>query len=320
MKKFKAVLLFLGFLFLTFPLSYCFAWSNASYAYNPNDYDYNTDYGTHDWVADAALNALINNDPGNWDWLNDVNRKKIYLLGTEAPDNSGIDITLNGDSVTGFGDTPLHHVYVSIIATNLMDNASAVRAKACGDIAAASINSNKLDKAAFYLGAMTHYIADQGMYAHTVPNNQYPDYLNFDEHHSTVESRVLTRTNDYENKEEFFRFSVLKPVSKAPYDAAVQLAWETYQDPTPSDSITRNAVWLHNNFFSSWASNYQARSSDSAIHQKYYDRIEECLNNAIWYVASAMLYVGGIESSTFPSYPIPVLIFILNPRFTMNNY
>ena len=34
-------------------------WKNGSYANNPADFDYNTDYGSHDWIADAILDYLL---------------------------------------------------------------------------------------------------------------------------------------------------------------------------------------------------------------------------------------------------------------------
>ncbi len=309
MKKLKTLFIFLGIFFLTLPFSFCSAWSNGSYAYDYVQYDYNTDYGTHDWIAEGALDALMAYDGANWGWLNDANRKKIYLVGTEAPDNSGVSMVLDGVEETGFGDTPKHHVYILGVSTNVTSNDAALRAKTCGEIADAAISANKLDKAAFYLGAMTHYIADLSMYAHCVPNNVWPDYIDFDTYHSTVESRVLTRTNDHDNREEFFKMNPSVSIgNKAPYDVAIELAWETYKDPTP-ESTTRNAVWLHNNFFSTWASNFAERSSDTTTHQLYYDRIEECLNNAIAACATAMVNIGGVPS-TLPSYPLPLLGFI----------
>ena len=311
MKKIKTYFLVLGILCLTFPFNLATSWSNGSYSYDNVNYDYDTDYGTHDWIAEGALDALMAFDPNNWGWLNDMNRKKIYLVGTEAPDNSGVSMTLDGDLVEGRGDTRNHHVYILGIKTNVTEDDSAIRARECGDAAIAAIGANKLNKAAFYLGALTHYLADLAMYAHVAPNNHWPDYIDFDEHHSTVESRVLTRTNAFDNREEFFRYLSVTVGNMKPYDAAIDLAWETYQDPTPSESPERDAVWLHNNFFSDWASNYADRASGSSTEQKYYTRIEDSLNNAIEYCASAMNYLGGVESLTMPSYPLPVIGLVL---------
>ncbi len=71
------------------------------------------DYGTHDWIAEHAL-----------DWLPAAEKKHlvdnlvVYLYGTELPDNGG--------APDGIGDQFLHHVYYYSDGS-LQDDASAVR-------------------------------------------------------------------------------------------------------------------------------------------------------------------------------------------------
>lgn len=305
---------FFGIILFTIPFSFTVAWKNGSYGHNDSDYDYEKDYGTHDWIAEAALNALLDEDSDDWTWLKD--RKEIYFVGTEAPDNSDVSMNLDGKKIEGFGDTSKHHVYFNTdgsISNNEDD--AALRAKSCGDLADASIEENKLDQAAFYFGAMTHYISDLAMYCHVAENN-IPQNNNIDfdgwsshEQHSKVEGYVQSRSNDDSDKEEFFKIFNFKIKEKKPYDAAIDLAWDTYEDPDPSESITRDAVWLHDNFFSSWEDKYEDRSDDTTSHQLYYDRIEENLNNAIEACASAMFYIGGAKSG-MPSYPIIIIMAI----------
>ena len=324
LKRLKATFsIIIGFLLLSTFFNSAYAWSNGSYAYNETEYSYEDDYGTHDWIAERALNVLLNYEENEWNWLE--SRKEIFLVGTEAPDNGGVSMTLDGKNIDGFGDTTWHHIYFNqdgSISNNEDD--SALRAKSMGDLADANLEEKNLDLAAFYLGAMTHYIADMGMYAHVAENNVAPHFIDFDEHHSTIEGYVQTRTNEYDDKEEFFLFLDITLGTKSPYNAAVDLAWDTYNDS--SNNFAHNALWLHNNFFSGWELNYEDRSSDTSTHQEYYDRIETNLNNAIEACASAMNYVGGYESSssddddddddninepTTPSYPFIVMaIFI----------
>lgn len=52
---------------------------------------------------------------------------------------------------------------------------------------------------------------------------------------------------------------------------------------------------MHNNFFSGWKTSYSARSSDTQLHQEYYNRIEESLNLAIKGCADAISYELGYE-------------------------
>ncbi|MCF2141000.1 MAG: zinc dependent phospholipase C family protein [Candidatus Lokiarchaeota archaeon] len=271
-----------------------FAWKNGSYAYNPSDYDYSTDYGTHDWIADAALDYLLEINSSHWNWLNE--RREIFYVGTEAPDNSGVSMQIDGKNITGFGDTALHHIYFyengSILAN---EDDSAIRAKWCGDWADVSMSEGNWDSAAFYLGAMTHYLADMSMYAHVAPNNVAPFYLNFDEHHSRVEGYVNTRTNEVDDVEEFFQLNIniTQLLPESPYNAAVELAWDTYTDPNPTLAFHRGSVWLHENFFSGWALTIEQREEESnSTKIAYYERIEENLNNAVAACIKSILAVG----------------------------
>lgn len=277
-------------------------WSNGSYANNSSSYSYSSHYSTHDWVAEAALEGLVAVDAGNWNWL--IDRKSIFLVGTEAPDNSGVSMTLDGTSVSGFGDTTMHHIYYNSDGTisNNEDDA-ATRAKWCGDQADAAMDAQKRDLAAFYLGAMTHYIADMGVFAHVAENNVAPDYINFDLNHATFEDRVETRTNNHDDRQEFFRISSFTVTSKTPYNAAKDLGWDTYKDPATS----YGSVWLHNNWFSNWAANYAARTGETPTNQAYYNRVEQNLNNAIAACAAAMngaLGIGSSGDTGIPAYPL----------------
>lgn len=168
---------------------------------------------------------------------------------------------------------------------------------------------DKLDLAAFYLGAMVHYIGDMAMYSHVAENNIIPHNLDFDAHHSTIEGYVQTRSNEYDDMEEFFQISSFVIGSKKPYNATTELAWNTYRDPNPSESITRDAVWLHENHFTGWVLPFLERESDTATHQIYYDRIEESLNLAIQYSSAAINYASDFEIQEEPegdSEPFPL--------------
>jgi Zinc dependent phospholipase C len=292
----KTSIVFTIFLILPF-ISSVSAWKNGSYGYDLTQYDITTDYGTHDWIADAAIESLFASNSTEWQWLKD--RKTLAYIGTEAPDNSGVSMTLDGVAITGFGDTTQHHVYFNIDGTVKEEN-SALRAKWCGDWANVYIGQNKLDAAAFYIGAMTHYIADLGVFAHVVENNIAPDNLDFDLYHSTLEGYVGTRTNEYDDFNEFFNNGTYVINPQKPYNISVDVAWDSYKDPTPTESTTRDAVWLHSNkeTVGTWALSLAARSGESALEQLYYDRFEECLHNAIQGSINAIAYVSGISSNS----------------------
>jgi len=87
-KKASLLVLFLISLLVKFNPPFVYAWSNGGYSANSA----NPDYGTHDWIAQHAL-----------DWLPLEEKQFIldnlatYLYGTELPDN--------GNAPDGIGDT-----------------------------------------------------------------------------------------------------------------------------------------------------------------------------------------------------------------------
>ncbi|MFX0187162.1 MAG: hypothetical protein ACFE8A_05445 [Candidatus Hodarchaeota archaeon] len=270
---------------------------NGSYADDSSSYDYNNDFAGHDWVANVSLTALLNDNATRWQWLND--RKLIYFVGTEAPDNSGVSMTLDGKSIIGFGDFSWHHIYIHQDGSVYEDDA-ALRAKSMGDLACVNLDEEKYDLAAFYLGAMTHYISDMAVFCHVAENYEPPyDTVNFDDNHTQLEGYIKTRTDEADDMEEFFKIFPFTIGSKKPYDAAVDLAWDTYNDST--HNYAHNAFWLYENFFSNWNNTFADRSTDTLEHQEYYNRIEANLNNATKACAAAMNYV--LVNATVPYTP-----------------
>ena len=143
------------------------AWSNGGYS----EYPTNPDYGTHDWIAQHALEWLPENEKQYI--LDNLNQ---YLFGTELPDNP-----------EGYGDTLKHHVYYSANG-DLQENDSAVRAREEYNKAMETIKENDFENARKYAGAMTHYIADLGVFGHVMGadtdwgaethHSDYEDYVN----------------------------------------------------------------------------------------------------------------------------------------------
>jgi len=124
------------------------AWSNGGFS----DFPSNPKYGTHDWIAEHAL-----------DWLPLKEKQFIldniadYLYGTELPDNG----TVPG----GIGDKVKHHVYY-FINGSLQDDASALRAQEEYDQASDLTKNGDLANASKELGVLTHYICDVAVFGH----------------------------------------------------------------------------------------------------------------------------------------------------------
>lgn len=138
-------------------------------------------YATHDWIADHALDFLPDAEKA---WL--LPHRALYLTGTEAPDNDDIAAAC-GAPHTGYDDRRRgHSVDWDDAHTEMFVTRAAARAEEEYSKAVIAFSANRPSDAAFYLGAMAHYIGDVSQYGHT-----YPD----EAHHSDYEGWVRTRTD-----------------------------------------------------------------------------------------------------------------------------
>ncbi len=92
-KRFLPCLLF-SFILFSILTTNVTAWGNGGYSDDPA----NPDYGTHDWMAQHALDRLPSEEK---EYIE--NNLATYLYGTELPDNGGAS--------DGIGDTSKHHIY-----------------------------------------------------------------------------------------------------------------------------------------------------------------------------------------------------------------
>ena len=148
-------------------------WSNGGYSSDPDS----PDYGTHDWIADAAL-QLQTKDVA---FLRTTFHNQ-YLLGTEAPDNTHY-----------IGDTGGHHVYYHANGT-LQDDAGAGRAAAIYESALQYLKAKDFEHASFEMGTMAHYISDVGVFGHTMGSStdwgSETHHSDYEDHMNTVASSM----------------------------------------------------------------------------------------------------------------------------------
>jgi hypothetical protein len=247
-------LLLIGVSYTTLNIRPTTSWSNGGFSTDPS----NPKYGTHDWIAQHAL-----------DWLPLVERQFIldnlanYLYGTELPDNG----TVPG----GIGDTAKHHVYY-FASGSLQDDASAVRAEAEYNNAFQFFRQGKLVNAARSAGIMSHYIVDVAVFGHVMASG-----TNWGEavHHSDYEAYVNARTDNYTDEfNAYLAFDGELRIISA-YDATIELAYDTTFDV--NGDLT--CVWMDRNY--SWS------------NPVFKDRAGESLNLAVNYLADVLhtLYV-----------------------------
>ncbi|MEM2945116.1 MAG: zinc dependent phospholipase C family protein [Thermoproteota archaeon] len=213
----------LSFLLASRLCSTSYAWSNGGSSDDPSS----PKYGTHDWIAQHAL-----------DWLPDYEKGFIisnlaaYLYGSELPDNS--------TAPDGIGDTSLHHVYYHA-DRSLQDDASAKRAQEEFEKAVSLYLSGEVSGTVKRLGAMTHYVSDMAVFAHVMGSST--DWGN-EKHHSDYEDYVNRRTSSYNSEfNVFLSFDgVLDTISA--YNATLRLAFDTTFDI--DGGLT--CVWMDRNY------------------------------------------------------------------------
>jgi hypothetical protein len=204
-------------------LSSVFGWSNGDFSADPA----NPDYGTHDWIAQHAL-----------DWLPAeekqfiLNNLSSYLYGTELPDNGG--------APDGIGDTTKHHVYYHADGS-LQDDAAAVRAQEEYASALDFFLANDLTNTSKILGAMTHYISDVAVSGHVMGAST--DW-GAEVHHSDYENYVNTRTNTYLDDFNIFLAFDGALTSITAYDATLAIANDTTFDTNGGLTCT----WMDQNY------------------------------------------------------------------------
>ncbi|MGQ9506536.1 MAG: zinc dependent phospholipase C family protein [Candidatus Bathycorpusculaceae bacterium] len=249
-----------------------FGWSNGGYSEDPS----NPDYGTHDWIAEHAL-----------DWL-PLEEKRfildnlaVYLYGTELPDNA--------QAFDGIGDTGKHHVYY-FANGSLQEDDAAVRAQEEYEAAIAFVKDGDMVNAAKRLGVMSHYIVDVAVFAHVTGDKT--DWGSENKTlHSSYESYVNERTKNY--TDEFNDFLVfdgeLNEISA--YNATLRLAYDTTFDV--DEDLT--CVWMNQNY--DWQ------------NQTFKNRCGESLNLAVNMLAD-VLHTFYIKEMV-PEYESDVTLLIL---------
>ncbi|UCH01534.1 MAG: hypothetical protein JSV20_06645 [Candidatus Bathyarchaeota archaeon] len=234
-------------------------WSNGGYSADPS----NPDYGTHDWIAEHALDWLPENEKAYI-----VNNLATYLYGTELPDN--------WQASDGIGDTTKHHIYFSANGT-LTDDASAVRAYESYNLTLSYLNANDYVNASKHAGIMAHYIVDVAVFGHVMGASTE---WGAEQHHSDYESYVNTRTNAYTDT--FNTYLVYDGTldTLTAYDAAINLAYDTTFDV--DGDLT--CLWMDQNY--NWD------------NMSFIDRCGESLNLAANYLADVLHTLYNAHASS----------------------
>jgi hypothetical protein len=241
------------------------AWSNGGYSADPS----NPDYGTHDWIAQHALDWLPTNEK---QYI--VDNLAAYLYGTELPDNN-----VAPDHI---GDTAKHHIYYWSNGA-LQDDSAAVRASTEYQTALNFLNQKDYVDAAKTAGIMSHYIVDVGVWAHVMGAST--DWgAETGNNHQNYEDYVNTRTNSYSDTYNQYLAYDGSLTTISVYDAARNLAFDTTFD----HGGIYTCVWMNNNY------------NTSNPNSPYWIRAGESLNLAVNTLTDVLhtLYVSANPQPT----------------------
>jgi len=228
----------------------CRSWGNGGYSADLRD----PDYGTHDLVAERAL-ELVTGDKA----FLAATYHASFLLGTEAPDNPQM-----------MGDPENHHVYYDTAGHVAEDN-SARRARDTFSIAKDLMTDGDLELAAYYAGAMTHYISDLGVFGHTMGEHTA---WGSEEHHSDYEAEMGSRISALGQTPT----TVVSPAD--PYNVTLDLA----RSITFGDGSIEPNTWMDAHY--NWSDQAFVSSAYASLFQ------------AVYAVASAIQYLLSVESGT----------------------
>jgi hypothetical protein len=239
------------------------AWSNGGYSADPS----NPDYGTHDWIAQHALDWL---PPSEIQYI--LNNLATYLYGTELPDNN--------QATDGIGDTTKHHIYYNSTG-EMTDDAAAARASTEYANTLNFLKAKDYAQAAKNAGIMSHYIVDVAVFGHVMGSGT--DW-GAETHHSDYENYVNERTSSYDAEFDSYLSFDGSLTTISAYDAAENLAYDTTFDV--DGDLT--CVWMDQNY--NWN------------NPTFKNRAGESLNLAVNYLAD-VLHTLAVES-TIESAPV----------------
>ncbi len=310
-------------------ISSCVAWnngrpglksgysSNAKTAINyEGDYIANNGYfyyGTHDWIAESALEILYsersndefiqklhdNSDPDDLKWW--------FLLGTEVPDyGSKTKISLDtkcGKNAVSSTDFFSNHQEIRVSGLKIMGPSKGQVDKAKNK-AIEGFNEYDCQKAAYYLGAMVHIISDATFYPHLEGGSAgYKEfqtrmyYLTHDIYPLRTPQSFFTTTQ----ASNFFDATDKEAPATALQNAVLDTYYgNEYQMSFTTDTYLRSFILLWNadeywppkdqyKTIESWTS--ANRLTMQGEEKDYFETLEHNLNAAIYYSAAAMNFV-----------------------------
>lgn len=228
------------------------AWKNGQTADEFSSDPTEPNYGTHDWIAEHAL-----------DWLPEIEKGYIlknldtYLYGTELPDKT------NGQDK--IGDMDKQHFYFNE-SGNIKDKSAGIRTAQEYYLAAEYLENGDLYNGILHLGIMTHYIADLAVFGNVMNKTYWGEAKNYSNYMNYVNERMVSYNSNEFNK--YLKFDG-KLFTLPPEDAAIAVAYNTTFDTIGldrrsgvPDAGNENCTWMEANY--DWSDTiFEARCGES---------------------------------------------------------
>ena len=289
-------------LILIISLGTVMGWSNGGKSSNCKE----VKYGTHDFIAERALEWLESYEPDvrYWMWL-EAN-KDLYLLGTEAPDFSSVPICLKLtiEEIAEFGDTLYHHIFwqKDAVAVCSGEDDAARRAQETYEKVITALSNCNYKRAAFYAGVMTHYIADPSSFCHLVGEDAcYRTYTSLEErlchgpYEAWVDEMIMTGNYPYVSFDYTFDYyGDEEPAYQATLTMSRVVDQGNYYNPNPEKrGFIRDVAWMMSHCSA-------IGNTDSIYYTDFYLSMQDTLNLAINTVTDVLHYFGDyIKSGDF---------------------
>ncbi len=247
------------------------------------------DYGTHAWIADHSLHAVLSFVEGTdnetrFDWL--VENHEAYLLGTVAPDFPFK--TVKGANFLDYFDVLNHHNYYNDSVDDLIRDRASKRAQQEFEKAVEALHNEEWELAAFCTGAMTHYLADLSNFHH-VMGNASPLGSESREEHRTQERAIRKHTSDLESTYFTIIYEDLELLNftHAAYEAGRWIGWFSHEQ----------AEWMNANF--------QEDFEGEQATTEFELRTEAALSYGINHIANLVYTLGFYEASPYTEVSTP---------------
>lgn len=282
-------------------------------------------YGTHDWIAESALELLYNLRP-NHAFLSKLWGDPVYndylriyfLYGTELPDVA----TETSSVIPGNFKTRCNYYFkehdflpdhnpITFVVGGIPDRLDTPNyAQIMGQRIQSAFKQKDCQKAAAFIGALMHAIADATFYPHilqtTATDNEFKTHVDYVTYKTwALGDRILDNPT-----KEFFSLKIAKDKLKAntfisPYFAAFQAGYFTYspsipyknanwmeqEKPTVANRNHWNSVdgpWTNHNQQLAWFYNMRPSLGDA---NAYFNTLEYNLNMAVYYCAAALNFI-----------------------------